>query len=113
MRDLEPDQGMLTLRLTKRQVEVEDTRTEKVSPRHTTHMKHNGADTALVWQSYNVVKLKRFVHQERTITIAQDIIKNESKASNKDTKKVRTTPITSPVGFACKPLTFHLFSPNA
>jgi hypothetical protein len=37
MRDLEPDQGMLTLRLTKRQVEVEDTRTEKVSPRHTTH----------------------------------------------------------------------------
>lgn len=66
MRDLEPDQGMLTLRLTKRQVEVEDTRTEK---------------------SYNVVKLKRFVHQERTITIAQDIIKNESKAANKDTKK--------------------------
>ncbi len=95
MRDLEPDQGMLTLRLTKRQVEVEDTRTEKVLPRHTTHS-NNGADTALVWQSYNVVKLKRFVHQERTITIAQDIIKNESKASNKDTKKVRSTPITSP-----------------
>lgn len=44
-----------------------------------------------VRQSYNVVKLKRFVHQERTITIAQDIIKNESKAANKDTKKVRLT----------------------
>lgn len=54
-------------------------------------LKDNGTDAIFVRQSYNVVKLKRFVHQERTITIAQDIIKNESKAANKDTKKVRLT----------------------